>query len=249
MGAQGINVGAQSKAIKPDPNLYISTPPTADSPASLLSSPYMGAIHAVQGATEGDVGKTVSGIGEAATIPSMVMGGPAAKAGAEAIPSAKFAGSVIGDIEKAHGSLPVNPQAAERVAQEAKRLKQLGGYQLPSPIRAFLNRLNEPNVLTLEDARKTYSSAVSRLSPDEASKIKPVMRRQMAIFADKLGTAISDALAPTGKADEFMNALNEYHRAKRMQDVAKTAAKVTAAGVAGNALVQGGISAYNKLSK
>lgn len=218
MGAQGTDVGAQanmSQSLKP-------------------SSPLTGSLKAVQGTASGDVKQTLSGIGEAATLPSMVMGGastpgvlgtirgvePTAKGAIEAIPSAGYAGKVIGEIEQAHGMLPVNPQQAERVAQAAKRLKELGGYQLPSPIKAFLKRIEEPNALNVQDAREIYSSATSRLSPLEWMKMRPKMSRQLAMFADRLNGAIADALAPVGQSERYLDAVAEYHQGKRLQQVA-----------------------------
>lgn len=229
MGAKGTKVGAQGNI---DDSL---------SPASMVTGP----IKTAQGVAEGDAWKTVKGIAEAATIPASFAAPPAGNA----IPDANRAGNVIGEIERLHGQLPVNPQQAERIAAQAKELKRMAGYQLPSVITGFLRRISDPAVLTVEDARKIYSSASGRLSVDEAAKIKPVMRRQLAMFAQKLGEAINDALVPVGQSERYMDAITEYHRAKAFEDATKTAIKVGAAGVAGHALLKGGMEAFNKLTR
>ena len=72
--------------------------------------------------------------------------------------------------------------------------------------------------MSLAEARKAYSTASERLSPEEAMTYKPVMKRQLAAFAKSLGQDITTAADKMGLGEDYVGALNEYHKAMQLQD-------------------------------
>lgn len=164
----------------------------------------------------------------AGDIGGLVGGGAGAK-----FPLKSHAGELFSKVGAAAKGLPVDVAQPGNLALEAQELSKQGN-SMPKVIRDFINRTTDPNKppLTYEEARQFYSSA-SRLSANEASRLSPVMSRQVNKFRAALNESIADTTDQAGKLDEYVDAMKEYRRASQIGDLSKAVAtKVIPAGVA-----------------
>lgn len=227
MGAHGVDVGSPEAV------------------GNFMASMPLGVLQATKGAGEVQNGQPLqgakdmgAGILTAAQMPSAFMGAePAAgavEAGGEAAAGAvdKAAGMIpsIG-LQRAHeafdaaerlaGDLPINPDAAQLTAA---RIKQLGGRgaSVPKVARDFLKRVNDPEQgpMTYSEARDFYSNA-TRIAADEAQRLTPVMKAQMAQFTSDLGKAIEQTADHAGALQDYKTAMGQYSSAMRNRAIAK----------------------------
>lgn len=220
-----------------------------------MASLPLGALKITKGDAELLQGKLLQGgkdfIGgamQAAQIPSAFVApevtGAAAKALDEAIPSAARAGEKFSAVMGAAKDVPINITSPGNVALDIQKLSESGASR-PKVIGDFLKRVTDPDkgALTYEEARNFYSNA-TRLSADEANRLTPVMKRQVAQFTNALGESISQAAEHAGVRDTYQSAMQEYHRAMQVKafkeglvDIAKNkmaqAAAAAGAGAAG----------------
>lgn len=228
MGAQGINVGSQAGA--------------AD---STLATPVLGPIHAAQGIAEtpdhpirGPL-KTLGGALETMTLPASFVA-PEANMGLDKIPSRDAAGKVLGQVKDAIGDNPVNIQNVIDAAKKAQQFSSRGGGPVPDVIKKFMARIGKSTFpyasdsapLTFEEARDFYSNATSKLTADEAQKLKPIMLKHLAEFTNELGGNVQQVADSAGYGDQFSGAMKEFRRASQLVSGAKAAAKLAVGGSA-----------------
>lgn len=227
--------------------------------AEFLGSPELGAVKTAQGIVEtpehpikGPL-KALGGVAEMATIPSMVMGGPGATAAIEAAPSRKFAAELFKDVSENAGNVPV---LLQRSGPELTRFKELAdaGGAMPKAVRRLMSRAAEAGTpggkpLTYDEARDIYSN-LSSLSAEDASRLNPVMRRQMGKAVQALKDDIGEAAGQTGQAAKYYAALKNYAQASKLlrasgkiqEYLAKPAIKAAGAGA-------GGVAGYELYKK
>lgn len=164
------------------------------------------------------------GAAQAATMPGMVMAPEGAEAAAGVIPSMARAGRKFEDVLKEAKDIPINSDEATKAAMRGKEMFQHGSPSLPRILRAFTNRMADPEKPTMnyDEARDFYQNA--RLSMTEYLKNNPRMWRQVTIFKNALGEAISAAAHEAGKGSEYLSAMAEYRRAKALQKLGIAAA-------------------------
>jgi len=211
--------------------LYNGNP---ESVGDFIGSPLLGTLRAAKGGAEiTQEGKTwqgtkdiAGGIGEALTIPSAFMGGPAAE-GAGVVAS-KAAGKVFGDAEKAGNlfnkvaeaskgiDVPVTDEMYQAI-DDAKKLSDAGAKGIPRVITKFFNRVsNMDEPLTWDEARRFYSN-VSRLSANEYQSMAPQMSRAVAKFGSAFADALEGVAQEAGVADDYSQAMQLYAKAKSWQ--------------------------------
>ena len=141
------------------------------------------------------------------------------------VPSTARAGKKLEDVMSAARNVPIKPGEPTAEAFRGKEIASRGG-QLPKILRDFVRRTSDPEAppITYEEGRDFYTNA--RLAMSEYLQTKPNMWRQVTIFKNALGNAISDAAHEVGKGSEYLSGMAEYRRAKRMQDLIQAAAKI-----------------------
>src|SRR5256885_2002934 len=199
-----------------------------------IASLPLGALRATKGAAEitqpdkawEGTKDVVGGVGQALTIPSAFMGGPAVSKGAEAADLA--VGKVFGDADKAGQLFNKVAEAAKdtpieitedmyAALKQAKDLAAAGAKGLPRVITKFFNRVDSVDQeLTWDEARRFYTN-VSRLSANEYQSMAP----QMASAVSRFGAAFSDSLRAaaetSGVGEEYGDAMQLYSKAKSWQ--------------------------------
>lgn len=205
--------------------------------AEFVGSPALGTAHAVKGMGEIATGKPIKGFGDmqegarqAATLPAAFMGGPALEAGAEAIPSAKYAGGVLGEIRGAAENVPVRLNNAWPEIERYQALTKTGGAT-SKPVTQISTRLQNmirnPSAgdLNFPEARDFYSN-ISGQSAEDVSRLNPTMRRQMGGIRSGLNQDLTDAASTIGRGKDYASAIKEYAQAQRLKSILKTSAKI-----------------------
>lgn len=198
--------------------------------AEFMGSVPLGVAQGGKGLAEASEGKPIrgtldmlSGAAKVATIPSMIMTGPASKAATEAIPSSKFAARLLESVAKDAGEVPVWPTRAWKELQEFKNLAQAGGT-MRKPVSNLISRFTNmartgDGPVTYNEARKFYSNLTS-LSAEDISQLNPVMRRQMGIIANAFKHDIGEAAAKVNRAGDYYAGLKEYANAAKLKRAA-----------------------------
>lgn len=213
------------------------SPQTAD----LMGSPAFGTIHALQGEDETVHGhplaggwKTVKGIAEAATLPSMVMGGPEAKGLMEAIPTRAHASSVFADIENQAKDVPVSMENTNPALQKFSKYVSTGGSKAPV-ITKLAKRVEAPEPVNFPEARDFYTN-VSRLTKRPGfirraieSPMKPSMRYEAGGVRQALNSDLTNAAHSIGRGNHYTGAVKEYRRGAQLNRAMKWAAAAGAA--------------------
>jgi hypothetical protein len=161
-------------------------------------------------------GDVAGGIGQ--TMSNIMLLRSALKPATEAVlPSTERAGQAFSEVEAAAGDHPVNINPAGQQALKIQELAQSGG-SMPKVVKDFLKRVTDPEEgpLTYSEARKFYSNA-TRISADEANRLTPVMKRQLSIFTQTLGSSIADTAGAAGKMEQYRGAMGEYRNASRLR--------------------------------
>ena len=152
-----------------------------------------------------------------------------------AMPAAKAAQG-FEKLSAVAGHLPVNTTMAAERAMIADKMTEYGNQPV-KVINDFLSRVTDPKAkpLTYSEARQFYSSA-TRLTDEEVSNLKPVMRRQLAKFTQALGKSIEDTVDTAGHLETYKDAMKNYKLAMKLRQAASMAGKTAlAAGGAGGA--------------
>ncbi len=165
-----------------------------------------------------------AGAADLVSLGAMLFGPKLLGKGVDALPSKARAIEGFRDVEAAAGHVPINisPELSEVVL----RTKDLAsrGQSMPRVINQFLARVSDPRLpdLSYSEARDFVSAASSRLSAEEAQRLTPSMRNQLARFTAELNKSITDAAASVGKGDAYTAAREGYAQAARWQDRAQT---------------------------
>ncbi len=147
---------------------------------------------------------------------------PAGKA-VNAVPRLARAGKNFETVMGAAKNIPIDVNAPGQVGLRILELSDAGA-QLPQVVRKFLNRVTSPKKapVTYKEARD-FASNVSRLSADEAQRLTPVIKRELADLRVTLNASIAEAAKKAGKLDEYQAAMKEYAQAMKMRDaISKT---------------------------
>lgn len=215
--------------------------------AEFMGSAPLGITHALKGGAEMEEGHpiqgakdVISGGMQASTIPSMMVGGPAADLAINAVPSAKFAGRTLEDIRNAAADVNVNPQNAWPEISRYQELTSRGG-STAKPVtqisKRLQNTIRDPAAgpLKFPEARDFYSN-ISSQSAEDASRLNPVMRRQMGGIRSGLHQDLTDAAQTIGRGQDYSDAIREYAQAMNMKNGIKTAAKYAIPAAVGGGL-------------
>lgn len=144
-------------------------------------------------------------------------------------------------------------QGPIEAANQAKQL-QNAGFSMPRVLNRFLARMSTGEPLTFEEARNFEQAAGGKLSAEEAMRLKPQMRAQLAQFADQMRKATMQAAGNVGQANTFADALQQYHAGAQaeqrmeltkemMMELIKTAAKIGVGGGVGGYVASKAIQA------
>ena len=167
-----------------------------------------------------------------------------------ALPNEARAGANLEAIKQAAGNVPIDTGAVEAIAARAQELRQRGA-SMPKVINDFIkNRkpaLDEsgapipPDPMTYNVGRD-FASNAGRLSADEASRMIPPMKAQVAQFAQALKDANREAAVKVGMGDLYDSAIKEYRNAKTISDAKDILKKYSIAAIpyAAKGLVIGG---------
>jgi hypothetical protein len=228
---------------------------TTPATASFIASPVTGALKVIESMTDPrpvrSAKELVSGGLEAATLPSMVAGGPGTKAALEAIPNAGRAAQLFQTVEQAAGNVPVTISHAAEPLAEAMRLRGAGNTAGSGAISKLVKRINdvaEKGPLTYQEARRYYN-VLSKLSASDRTAIAGTpMGRQLGIITNALKHDIGDAAAQVNQASNYYQGMREYARAAKLKDAAKDMLKWTAGAVGVGAGVEGINLAHEAIS-
>lgn len=191
--------------------------------AQYVGSPEIGLAKVIQGAQDipQHPGHGLMRMGEgalqAATLPGVFMGGPAAESGINAIPSRKAAGKMFQSVMEDAGSQPVNLQRALEPLERTQQLAERGA----APVRAadqLFKRVNTVNPLTYREARD-FASNLSGLSRAEQGEMNPVMQAQVRKLSQAFNGDIGDAASAVGRGEDYTNAMKEYAQAQKLRNI------------------------------
>lgn len=216
--------------------------------ANLMGSPLTGTAQALEGVSSipqhpiaGPI-KAVGGIAKALTIPSMMMGGPGATAGIEAIPSARYAGQQLNNIAEAVGNADVPLNASLAPLQRLAELNARGGSgSVPAGVMQLLERSQAVAPMAYPEARD-FASNISSLSNLEKLAAKPQVLAGMGALKSGLHGDIAASLGDLGPS--YIDAITEYAKAQQLKKAAVTAGKYIGGGAAGAVI---GNKAFNMI--
>jgi hypothetical protein len=199
--------------------------------ANFMGSPLLGLLHAGESAqtipdhpVKGTLG-TIGGLAESATIPSMVMGGPAAETAINAIPSAKHAGKIFESLGEELATHPV--PLTDQTLQPLQRATELGarGGTLPKPVSDLLTRSQGLEPMSYPEIRD-YQSNLSDLSRSAKDSLNGKMLGQIGKLKGGLYGDIYNAASEVGRGDDYAQAMKEFRQASQLKDMATKTAKV-----------------------
>lgn len=204
--------------------------------AQYVGSPELGAAKMIQGAQQVPQhplqGALRMGAGalQAGTLPSMFLGGPAADAAIQAMPSRAAAGRMFNSVMADAENVPVSLTRSMAPLERTQQLASSGA----SPVRVadqLYQRANTVNPIPYREARD-FASNISSLSPNEVASMNGPMGSAVNNLRGAFHQDIADAAGTVGRGQDYLNAVREYARASQMSDTAKTIAKYLA-GAAG----------------
>jgi hypothetical protein len=162
------------------------------------------------------------------------------------------AGAAFNTASQAAGAEPVAVEGAGQSALSAQELQQVG-RTMPRVMQRFLQRVTAPDAepLTYDEARQFYSAA-GEMSANEKAAITPAMRRLLNQFKGTLGDAIQQTADSAGVGTEYGQAMNDYAKAKRLEDTfdfvwEQTKKNLVPALLKGAGYSAGGYAAYRAL--
>ena len=207
---------------------------TSEGAANLMGSPLTGTAQALEGLSStpqhpvGGLVKALGGSFKAAQIPLMFAGGPELTAAAEAVPSAKFAGSQLANLATHAGNIDNsaksdNTNALQRLAEISQ---QGGAGTVPPGLMQLLERSQAIAPMGYPEAR-TFVSNISRLSSLEKMAAKPEVLSNVGQVASGLHGDIANALGPE-LGPHYLDMVNQYARGMAL--------KQNTARIAGNTL-------------
>lgn len=219
--------------------------------ANLMGSPLRGLLHAGESAqsipdhpVKGPLG-VIGGLAESATIPSLMMGGPAAEAAIDAIPSTKHAGELFSSLEEALANHPVPLNQTLNPLQRATELGARGGT-LPKAASDLLTRSQGIEPMNYPEIRD-YQSNLSDLSRDAKGSMNGKMLGQIGKVNKGIYGDITSALEPVGLSDDYANAMKEFRQASQLKDMVSRGGKYAGHAIAGAAGAGGLYEAYKAL--
>ena len=211
--------------------------------ANFMGSPELGTIHALQGEDETLHGhplsggwKTIKGIGEAATIPGLVMGGPEAEGAMNLIPSKSHAAGVLNDIEDAAKNVPVSLTETHPAIGDYRQAVATGGRNSPVMTK-FIRRTgaSDAEPLLFPEARDFYTN-ISRATAKPGllrraieSPMMPSFRMNAGNVWGALNSDLTDAADIIGRGPDYTGAMNEYKNAARLVKGLKVGGSIAAA--------------------
>lgn len=213
-GYSGLNSG-----VSPDTAQFMGSPmlgatETAQGLSEIPQHPVKGALH------------TLSGIGHATEIPQMMMGGPEAMAGIEAVPSRVHAGKILDSIAQEAEHIPINPQHTQAALGDFAQHVATGGQG--SHVTPLLDqRLAQPMPIHFPEGRQFYTN-LSRetASPGILRRMledprAPDMRRMLGPVKEGLNSDLVDAANKVGRGQDLTDAMTEYGRAAKLNKAVK----------------------------
>ncbi|HVW77979.1 MAG TPA: hypothetical protein VHB45_10230 [Alloacidobacterium sp.] len=176
------------------------------------------------------IGSVVGGL--IAPMPGII---PGASAIAEKIPTTSKAGKLFEAVARDANDIPVTLDNAKDAAlnlMDWQRKTNLG-----PTLNKFLNRITNPKLgpLTYEEAR-SYQSLLGNMAAEDKMRLAPIVQKDVYALLDGLKADVGNATAQVGRGEDYINAMNQYRQASRIndaKDVAKDYAIKTAAGAAG----------------
>lgn len=217
--------------------------------SNYIASPILGPIKTAQGVVEGNVGKTVGGIAQTATIPSSFIAPQAAEGAIAKIPSKQWAAQAINSVEQAakDANLSVSPDASGPVAMRIKEVAK-AGTNLPAPVKALADRVTKlagKGPVSFQEARDIYSNATGRLAPDDITKLSPKMQFYLGQFSRALHQDIVSAATTIGQGPLYQEAMQNYRQASALSSkTGNTLASAAKYAVKGGLTAAGGYGGY-----
>lgn len=196
--------------------------------ANFMGSPELGIAKALQGAAmtpqhpvAGPV-KAISGLLDAATIPSLMVGGPATTAAIEAIPNAARASQSFQDIAKAVGKteVPLSPSTLDPLQRLAEIRANGGAGKVPEGVMQLLERSQRTFPMTYPEARD-FVSNLSELSTTQKMASTAKVAAPLGEMTRGLHGDIATAIGEYGP--NYLETIKEYARAQRLNDAVQGA--------------------------
>lgn len=137
----------------------------------------------------------------------------------QALPNAKRAAGVLGDVAEAAKNVRVPLTQAIAPLQRVTELGERGGT-LPTSANALLKRSQMLGDMTFPEARDYYSN-ISSLSGDEAGKLNGVMKKAVGGLRAGFHGDLTEAANQVGMGDQYADAMKEYANAMRLRDAGR----------------------------
>lgn len=121
--------------------------------------------------------------------------------------------------------VPMTPNAQDA----ALRARELAGSR-NSEINNLFDRLTNPKVvkyrgddLVTREAQD-FITKFGNMSFDDQAKLPPVVRKELTTLTNELRSALTETLETVGKGDQYTRGVNEFRRAKRIEELMEKAA-------------------------
>lgn len=177
-----------------------------------------------------------------------VASGYAASKVGSLIPSTAHAGQQLQDVRATAGNIPIDTSKAGDTALQLYEQSQRGAV-LPKSVRQFVMRVTAPDSepITYAEA-KDFQSNVSRLSANERMNLNPNTARLVGQLNANLKASLTDAAEVSGKGQQFVDAMKEYHNAMRLKGFTDAAIKAAIGAAIGGLGIAGAKTMWNALT-
>lgn len=153
-----------------------------------------------------------------------------ASAGGHFIPSMARAGDALQGIKAEVGNAPVSLTRSAPILQRLAELSERGGAgKVPSGVMQMLQRSQETFPMEYPEAND-YASNISRLSREEAEKVRsvPQVASQLRQLKSAFRGDIGDTASQFGRGEDYAKAIKEYAQAARLKGLVQSAGKMAA---------------------
>jgi hypothetical protein len=250
-GAPGINKGVSEGAAQQVAGPLIGPANTALAAMDIPKHPISGTLRTLGGVLQTAGPATAFYAPEAGEAAQTASGIPGAIA-KRMVPNVASAAQKFEEVGNVAKDVPVSLTNSSEAA--IKLMDWQKKTQLGPTINKFLNRVTSPNQgpLTYDEARGFYK-ILGRLSADEASKLPDPVKYDLTQMVRGLKQDIGDAAGTVGKGDQYYSAMQEFSKAKKLEDLKASLVKygVKPAIGAGAATVgaKAGYDFYNNMKK
>lgn len=173
-------------------------------------------------------------------------GGVGMKVGSALAPDPAATAAAFESVMQHAGNQPINTGRIGQVALDSADLMDHGNPRV-KVLTDVLREVTQPGSAMDYRTGRDFASAAGALSNADQSTLNPRMRAQVAQLAEALATANRDAADRVGMGQAYDNAMRDYRRDAKLQNLADVLAKygkIAAIGAGGGLAGKVGYDAY-----